>query len=162
MEDSKGLVWTGTAAGIALFDAGRVLLPPNLPSVLHGSILGVAEDRLGSVWISMTDRMLQVNRDGLVYGLLGDGDVREYGIADGLLAIEGVKRHRSVTADAWGRVWLSMMRGVSMVDPATLDQRTKPALIHVEDLSADGTSIDLSRPPSISSRRRRLVLSYAG
>jgi signal transduction histidine kinase/ligand-binding sensor domain-containing protein len=162
MDDSKGLVWAGTAAGVAIFDAGQVSLPPNVPPDLRGPILGMAEDRLGSFWISMADRVVQVNRDGLLHGVLGEDDLREYGTADGLLAIEGVKRHRSVTIDGRGRIWFSMLRGLSMVDPAGFDQRTKPALTHVEELTADGTPLDLTRMPRIPSSQRRVVLSYAG
>jgi signal transduction histidine kinase/ligand-binding sensor domain-containing protein len=162
MQDSKGLVWAGTAAGVAIFDAGRLLPPPEVPPALRGSILGMAEDRLGSLWFSLSDRVVQLNRDGLVHGVFGETDVREYGIADGLLAVEGVKRHRSVIVDGRGRIWFSMLRGMSMVDPDGFPQRTRPALTHVEDLSADGASVDLSRPVTISSRQRRVVLSYAG
>ena len=49
--------------------------------------------------------------------------MREYGIADGLLALEGVKRHRSVVADARGRIWFSLNRGLSVADPAARDGR---------------------------------------
>jgi signal transduction histidine kinase/ligand-binding sensor domain-containing protein len=162
MGDSKGLVWAGTAAGVAIFDAGQVSLPPDVPAALRGPILGMAEDQVGTFWISMSERVLQVNRDGLVHGVLGEDDLREYGVADGLLAIEGVKRHRSVTIDGRGRIWFSMLRGLSMVDPAGFDQRTKPALTHVEELSADGSPVDLTKAPRISSNQRRVVLSYAG
>ena len=65
--------------------------------------------------------------------LLGDADVREYGVADGLLALEGVKRHRSVVADSRGRIWFAMIRGLSMADPARSDGRAVPALTQVEE-----------------------------
>jgi signal transduction histidine kinase/streptogramin lyase len=161
MEDAQRVIWVGTSAGIAMLAGGQVAVPPNLPAALRGSILGMAEDGIGSFWVSMADRLIQVNRDGLLFGVLGADGLREYGIADGLLAVEGVKRHRTVVVDPRGRIWVSMMRGLSMVDPASLSRRTKPALTHVEELSADGTAIDLSRA-TISSRQRRIVLSYAG
>ena len=52
----------------------RCEVPPSPPDVLRRSILGLAEDRSGSIWISTADRVLRVNRDGLVHGLLGDDD----------------------------------------------------------------------------------------
>ena len=161
LEDAQGVVWVGTAAGLAAVNAGRVGVPPNLPPALRGSILGMADDSFGSIWISMAERVLQVNRDGLLHGVLGVDDVREYGIADGLLAVEGVKRHRTVVRDPQRRIWFSMARGLSMVNPVGLGERTNPALTHVEELLADGTPVDLSEPV-VSSRRRRIVLSYAG
>ena len=161
MEDSSGLVWAGTSAGVAIFNAGQVTVPPTVPPALRGSILGMAEDGFGSIWVSMADRVLQVNREGLLHGALGEDDLREYGIADGLLAVEGVKRYRSVAADPRGRIWFSMLRGLSMVDPASLVRRTNAALTHVEDLSADGAAVDLSSA-RVSSRQRRVVITYAG
>jgi signal transduction histidine kinase/ligand-binding sensor domain-containing protein len=162
MEDTRGLVWVGTAAGLAVFDGGRVQTPANTPALLRQSILGLAEDRTGSIWVTTAERVLRVNRDGLLHGILGDGDLREYGVSDGLLAIEGVKRHRSVVTDPRGRVWLSMMRGLSVVDPGRVDGKTMPALTQIEDVSADGTSIDLFGDRSIPSGQRRITLSYAG
>jgi signal transduction histidine kinase len=75
---------------------------------------------------------------------------------------EGIKRYRSVTIDPRGRIWFSMMRGLSMVDPAGLVRRTKAALTHVEELTADGAAVDLSTAATVSSRQRRIVITYAG
>ena len=97
-----------------------------------------------------------------MHGLFGEDDVRVYGIADGLLAVEGVKRHRSVAIDGRGRVWFSMMRGLSMVDPSAIEAWTMPAVTRVEDLSADGTSINLSGSRTIPSGPRRVTVSFAG
>lgn len=162
MQDTSGLVWAGTAAGLAIFDGGKIRVPPTAREELNRSILGLAEDRTGALWISTVDRVFRVNRDSLVHGLLGGADLREYGVADGLLAVEGVKRHRSVSIDARGRVWFSMARGVSMVDPARVDGRTEPAVMQIEDMSADGTRVDLRGPRRIPSSGRRITLSYAG
>ncbi len=100
-EDSAGNVWAGTAAGLAVFRAGQLQTPVNVPAMLRGSILGLAEDRSGWLWIATADRVLRVHREGLANRRRSaNAAVREYGIADGLLAVEGVKRHRSVVADA--------------------------------------------------------------
>ena len=107
------------------------------------------------------DRMLRVNREALLHGALGDSQVREYGVADGLLGLESAKRHRTVVADSRGRIWFASIRGLSMADPGRADGRALPALTHVEELSADGALLDLRE-------RLRLPLSpphaigYAG
>ena len=106
-----GELWVGTAAGIAVFEGGQLRAdsrrcrPP-----LRQSILGIAEDRSRLRCGSHTaDRVLRVNRDGAAARRpWRTADVREYGLADGLLASKGVKRHRSVVADPRGRVWFSM------------------------------------------------------
>src|SRR5262249_34576680 len=140
-EDSAHLIWMGTAAGLAVVRDSRVQSELQLPDSLRTSILGIAEDASGSLWIASADRVLRVDRDRLLRGALDDSGVRDYGAADGLLGIEGVKRHRSLTADSHGRIWLSTSGGLARVDPVRIAGRSAPALVHVEGLSADGTPV---------------------
>ncbi len=97
--DSAGLLWIGTANGLAFFDSGIVRTPPDEPASLHEQILGIEEDKTGSLWIVTSNHVLRVRREKLVSLTLSGADVREYGIADGLRSVEGVKRYRSV--DSW-------------------------------------------------------------
>ena len=76
--------------------------PPECPRPLREQILGLAEDRYGSLWMATSNHVLRVNRESSCAGALADGDVREYGLADGLRGLEGVKRHRSVVTDPAG------------------------------------------------------------
>jgi ligand-binding sensor domain-containing protein len=161
-EDPAGNIWVGTAGGLAVVQASRVRAVPGLPALLRASVLGFAADRTGSLWVNTADRVLRVNRDALLHAALRDGDVREYGVADGLLALESVKRHRTMVADSRGRIWVTLNRGISVADPAQDDLRALPALTHVETLSADGTPLDLQGPLRIPSSRRRIALGYAG
>ena len=126
------------------------------------SILGFADDGRGWLWIHATDEILRVNRQALASKALQPGDVRRYGIADGLLGVESVKRHRIVTHDAQGRIWFALTRGLSMADPARADGRALPAVTLVEQLTADGVSVDMRGPIRLSSSRRRIAVDYAG
>ena len=161
-EDSTRNIWIGTAAGLALFRDGRVQPGFQPPPQLRSSILGVAEDRGGWLWIATADHVLRVDRERLVQGSQDGGSIREYGAADGLLSVEGVKRHRSVAADAAGRIWLSMNRGLSMTDPNRASGRAAPALVHVQELLADGATIDQAGPITVPPRRQRVTLTYTG
>lgn len=161
-EDSAGNVWAGTAAGIAVVQAGQVRAPRDVPPVLRGAVLGFAEDGIGWLWMATADRVLRANRAALVYGTLAEADLHEYGVADGLIAVEGVKRHRSVVADPRGRVWFSLNRGLSVADDTRADSQVVAALTQVEEVSADGASVDLHGTIEIPSSRRRITLSYAG
>lgn len=161
-EDSDGIVWVGTAGGPAFFRAGKLQKPANLPARLRGSVLALAEDHNGWLWVATADCLLRVQRDALTDQPFGEAVVREYGIADGLLALEGVKRHRSVVADARGRIWIATNRGLSMADPVRGEGRAMPALTHVEEVSADGRSIDRRGALRIPAGGRRITLTYAG
>lgn len=162
VEDSVGNVWVGTAAGLSVVRAGHVQRPLAIPSRLRGPIVGLAEDHLGWLWIATADRVLRVNREQLARGAVDDASVREYGTADGLLGLEGVRRHRSVVAGPEGQIWFSMNRGLAVADASRAAEHALPALAHVEEVLADGLPIDLHGPREIPPGRRRITFGYTG
>ena len=85
-----------------------------------------------------------------------------FGLSDGLHSTEGVKRDRSVVADLFGRIWFSMTRGLSVVDPVRATTIAAPLVAHIEALSADGTAFDLQGSRPIPPRPRRVTFTYSG
>jgi ligand-binding sensor domain-containing protein/signal transduction histidine kinase len=162
LEDSTGVVWIGTNAGIAFRDSTGIHVPGRLPDSLSEQILGMAEDAFGSLWVSTSNHVLRVNRAKLLAGALAEGDLREYGLADGLRGVEGVKRQRSVIEDPLGRIWFSLNRGISVVDPARLGSNSAPAIAHVEGISADGAMIGVQGAVHIPGGHRRITFAYSG
>ena len=160
--DSAGVVWIGTASGLAFVDAAGIRVPRKSPAVLQEPITGIAADARGSIWIATSNHVVRASRDELAQGEIRDANLREYGVADGLHSVEGVRRHRSVVADARGRVWFSLGRGLSMVDTTRAAPGSAPAIAHVETVSADGTAIDLRSTARIPAGRQRLTFRYAG
>jgi signal transduction histidine kinase/ligand-binding sensor domain-containing protein len=162
LQDSTGMLWTGTAAGIAFRDGDRFTTPARLPAALHEDILGMTEDRLGSLWLATSGHVLRVSPKELFEGALQDADVHSFGLADGLRGLEGVKRHRSVITDPAGRIWISLNRGISMVDPARLNRDSAPAIAHLQGLSADGQPIGISGEVHVPGGHQRITFSYVG
>jgi len=162
LEDSAGVLWVGTASGLSFRGRAGFQVPGQLPASLRSQALGLAEDRFGWLWIATSNHVLRVNRDRLLRGSLAEGDLREYGLADGLRGLEGVKRHRSVVTDPLGRIWFSLNRGISVVDPARLTRNSAPAIAQVQAILADGSPIALRSPVHIPGGRRRITLAFAG
>ena len=161
-QDSAGRVWAGTAAGLAVFQAGGLRRIANAPAALGGSILGLADDHKGALWIATADRILRADLERLDAGMLREQDVREYGIGDGPLGLEGVKRHRSVVADPRGRIWISTRRGLSMADAGRASVPALPALSQIETVTADGMPVDATGRMHVAPGPQRITVAYTG
>lgn len=161
-EDALGVLWVGTAAGLAAFHAGRFQALPARPAVLQEPILGIAADQQGALWLATANHVLRFKCDELHSGTLGETELREFGLADGLPGVEGVKRFQSVVADSAGRIWFSLNRGLAMADPARLTKNAAPVLVHLQTITADGRALDLTAPLRIPAARQRLIFGFAG
>lgn len=161
-EDSSNVLWIGTSGGLASMRSGQIQVFHEAPDSLHKQILGLAEDTNGWLWIATSNRVLRVRRDKLSDGRLEEGDVREYGTADGLRSTEGLRRTSSVVADSLGRIWFSLSRGISVVDTAHLKRDSMPAIAHLEVISADGVPVSLGSSIRIPHSRKRITFGYTG
>ncbi len=161
LQDPQGKLWIGTALGIAVLVDGRISSLRSVAPSLRSQIFGIAEDKMGSLWILASEHILRVSRDKLMRGSLDDGDLREYGLADGVPVVEGIKRDRPITADPSGRIWVAVNSGVAEGDPARLLQGSVPTLVHIESVSADGVPLGMANlliPPGT----RRIAIRYRG
>lgn len=162
IQDSTGVLWIGTANGLAFLRSGIVQMPREVPEPLHEPILGMEEDRTGSLWIATSDHVVRINREKMLRDELSDADVREYGLADGLDSMQGVKRHRSVVSDSLGRIWFSMIGGISFVEPKAMTVDSAPAIVHIEGIFADGRAVSLDARTHIANPHQRITLGYTG
>ncbi len=160
--DTRGVLWVGTGAGPGVVTSRRVTPLGHLPALLRQPILGIAEDKVGGLWISTPTRVTRVPRDLLLAGKVTDEDVRAFDASDGLGSSEGVKRDRSLIADTAGRIWVSTSQGLSVVDPRRLAPGDVPAGVDVQALTADGEPVELQEFPHVSAGRQRLTVTYAG
>jgi PAS domain S-box-containing protein len=163
LQDSTGILWIGTAEGLAYLSDEHVHVPRGVPESLHAPIFGIEKDKNGWLWIATDSKVLQLNRSSLVKDVIGDADVREYGLADGLESTEGVKRSRSVVSDSAGRIWFSLSRGLSVVNPSQITGNSVPALPHIEAITADNNNTaNLATSVRIPPSPRRITFEYTG
>jgi signal transduction histidine kinase len=105
---------------------------------------------------------LRVPRDKLLSGVVKAVDAREYDQADGLESTEGVKRSRSAVSDSAGRIWFSLSRGLSVVNPSQINDNSVPALPHIEAITADNNPVNLAGSVRIPPSPRRITFEYTG
>ena len=162
LADSTGTLWVGTVSGLALLQSGHVKTPDSMPSSLREEILGLAGDNVGNLWIATSNHILSVNRTRLLSATMTESDIRDYGLEDGLIGRQGVKRFRSVFADAHGKIWFSTDRGLAVVDPLRATRESAPVIVQIEGLSADGNSLDLEPPIRVPPDTHRLTFRFSG
>ncbi|MEP7038888.1 MAG: triple tyrosine motif-containing protein, partial [Acidobacteriota bacterium] len=163
LTDSNGVLWIGTAKGLAFIDSsGRLRRVSENPALPDESILGIAEDNSGGLWISTPNHVLRAERNKLLTDQISESDVRQYNLSDGLKSSEGIKRSQTVVADAAGRVWFSLNRGISMVDTERLKNVQIPAIVQIQSISVDGGAVELTDDVRLPAMRQRLVFGYSG
>ena len=162
LQDQSGSLLLGTSKGIAAIRSGRVWRPDEVPDSLREPVFAIEEDGVGGLWISTANRVLRVDREILLRGNVSPDDLREFGLADGLRGTDGVRRNRSMVADQMGRIWISMNRGISVVNPDRALSSSAPALVHIQGISVDGSSINLQKDPRIPGSRKRVTCSFVG
>jgi signal transduction histidine kinase len=104
---------------------------------------------------------LRIKREALLRGRLLDNDLLEYGLADGLLGTEGVKRDRSVVKDLHGNVWFSLNAGLSMVRPGRADREAQPPVVQIDTISVNGNPLPSRGLVRIPASQRRIVIDYS-
>ena len=161
-EDSTGVLWVGTDDGLAFLTSGHFQIPAGMPASLHEPILGLVADGAGSLWIGTSNHVLRVTRDNLFHGQLNETDVSEYGLADGLHGSEGVRRNRSVADDPRGMIWFSLKGGLAAVDAGRIRRSSAPAIVHINSVTADGSTLEPGPKIDIPSARQRIAFSFVG
>jgi len=93
--------------------------------------------------------------------LFDESDYREFGTADGLPSSEGVKRSSSVVKDDRNRIWFSLNRGISLLQPEAFAAPSFPATIRLDAILVDGRLLTLHDGIRIPAGQHRLTFRYS-
>jgi ligand-binding sensor domain-containing protein len=160
-EDSRRVLWIGTATGLAYLYSGHIGVPQSLPEPMHEQVLGITEDSRGAMWIATSDHVLRVDHDRLLGGVLRDSDLRSFGVADGLKGVNPDRRDRSLVADRFGGVWISMVQGLAVAHPQRVSGYDAPVFARVESMTAEGNPVDTDGAPKIAAGSRNITINFA-
>ncbi len=108
---AAGSLWLATDYGVVLYDPGSDTarrLDLGKPAGSEDRYRDILVDSDGSLWLAGLD-------SGLVHYRAGTGVIARYGVADGLADNYVFNMAR----DSQGRLWVGMLRGLSLFDPIT-------------------------------------------
>jgi ligand-binding sensor domain-containing protein/signal transduction histidine kinase len=163
LPDANGVLWIGTDNGLAFLRSGTVhALSDDVPDPMREEIFAIAEDKAGALWMATAKHIVRVDRDKLLRQAVASSDIREYGLGDGLLSTQGVRRHKSIAVDPNGGIWISTNRGLSFVSPTSMKFDSAPPLVHVDGISVDGRLIHLGEQIRVRPPHQKITLSYSG
>jgi len=148
--DGKGALWIATAGGLSRLNNGRIATFSSKSGLPCDAVQWTMEDTQ-SLWLMMPCGLVRVARSELdEWAIAADKSNRTihttvFGSSDGLrtLAVVGDYTPR-VSRSPDGRLWFIAPDGISVVDPRHLPFNDLPPPVHIEQVTADRKTYDVS------------------
>jgi signal transduction histidine kinase/ligand-binding sensor domain-containing protein len=148
--DGKGTLWIATEGGLGRLNNGRIATLSSKSGLPCDAVQWTMEDAQ-SVWLMMPCSLVRVAHSELdEWALAADKSNRAihatvFDSSDGLrtLAVVGDYTPR-VAKSADGKLWFIAPDGISAVDPRHLPFNNLPPPVHIEQITADRKTYDVS------------------
>jgi len=140
--DSAGVLWIGTGGGLARRADGRLTAFTRAHGLPDDVISQILEDHRGNLWFGCNQGVFRVARnefEAVADGYASRVNAISYGRAEGMESLEctgGFGPAGLKTRD--GKLWFSTVKGLVMIDPATISVNDLPPPVVIEELIADG------------------------
>lgn len=143
-EGADGALWVGTSSGIARFKEGRFVTLQVEQELASREVTGLIEDAAGDLWVSGSNEVLRLRRrqlEAFFAGRLERVLALRYGTTEGFVGGSFADGNQpAVWRAADGRLWFATQRGVAVVDPAQLVDRTPAPRARIQSLAVGGAS----------------------
>jgi diguanylate cyclase (GGDEF)-like protein len=150
-EDSRGRLWAGSDAGLAVLESdGRWRLLNDRPGFNNHHIFCVGEDWKGTIW---------VNTARGVYRFLADYKVEDLTPDDGLADWE--TNANGFFSDGRGEIWIGTVSGLSQYNPAGRSPNTEPPRLVVETVRLAKRTQEYPQRLDLSWKERTLIVQIA-
>ena len=162
-EDDSGALWVATRGGLARIRDDRVTSFANIEGLPQRSPVHVQRDDAGQLWVTADDGVFRIRireLDALAEGRAGRVSAERYTTADGLRSLEVSWRCAAQARTPDGRIWYATSRGLSMVDPRTVDANTAAPRVFIEGLVAGGQPVPLASRVAVGAGRERIEVRF--
>ena len=142
-----GTLWAATENGLSRINNGRVATLTTANGLPCNAIHWIIEDDQSSYWLYTRCGLLRIARTEVdAWEADPKRTVRAttFDAADGIRPVATLKGFRpAVTKSSDGKIWFLNADTVSVIDPSRLGINTIPPPVHIEQISADGTTYDV-------------------
>lgn len=148
LAEADGTLWIGTSdAGLGRWRAGRFSRIGRAEGLPAAALCHLVDDGTGNLWISSNRGIFRLNKIEL--NRCAEGELPmvrciSYGKAEGLATLVcsgGFNPGARQTED--GHLWFPTAKGLASIDPANVTINPVPPPVVIEELLADGVSVDL-------------------
>ena len=163
-EDASGDLWAGTARGLSLISGGKVSTLTVAQGLFDDAAYVLLEDGEGFLWMSCNLGVYRARRADLqaaAEGRLKQVQCWSYGRADGMGTNEC---NGALQPSGWkmkdGRLCFATMKGVAIIDPASIRINDRPPPVVIEEVlldGRDGTRFQHRFPPG----KHRLEIQFS-
>ncbi|MEL7312299.1 MAG: diguanylate cyclase [Pseudomonadota bacterium] len=164
--DASGAVWVGSRVdGLARIDGDERFVFTAEHGINLRSIMGIAEDQTGGLWLVGRDGAMRADKASLVAVAQGRQDRIESRILseqDGLRSVRVPGGYQSPIAvlDS-GDVWLATARGAVKIDPTRLKEVDTSQPLLIESVVVDGVTFGVDEIAELSPDTKALQIHYS-
>jgi PAS domain S-box-containing protein len=141
-EDDDGTLWVGTGgAGVVVIRHGRAVLCAARSGMYDETVLAIASDRLGNIWMTCNRGIFRVRRSEVfdyVDGRRPSFMSVAYGVKDGMRNPECIQSSRGALLASDGTLWFATTEGAVHVDPRRVMATPKVPGVAIESVRIDG------------------------
>jgi PAS domain S-box-containing protein len=165
-EDAEGALWAGGTGGLSVRRPGdsKFYTITVRDGLCSEPVYSIREDDSGRLWMSSHRGVFAISRADVAAhaaGRLATVPCREFGRTEGM-------RHReangAISPAAWrmhdGRVWVSTIAGIVIVDPADLSSRLGRPPVVIEEVIADDRRY--ATPSRLPAGTRAIEIHFTG
>jgi ligand-binding sensor domain-containing protein/signal transduction histidine kinase len=141
-QDDQGTLWIGTDNGLTRYRNGKMFPCFRRHGLLENTINCVLEDECGHLWLSGLRGIYRVpvaQLNAVADGRADSFQCMAFGTADGMPNAEtnGGENQPAGWKARDGRFWFPTLKGVVVIDPATVPPNENPAPVVIEQVKAD-------------------------
>lgn len=164
-EDREGVVWLGGNEGLTRFAGGAFTTMGLANGIPIGSIIAVMGDTAGALWLGLEGvGIVRINPEEIRKVVVDPAHQVRYSFYDKFDGFAGAPRwfgNSSTARGEDGRLWFVSARGVSIVDPRTIEEsRPQPVRVGIEGILADGVHVPFPAQSRLPARTARIEIDY--